>query len=654
MAKKLAKDKDATHFRIAKVELEVAGIIADPPPASHINFSMVISMPSLTGDFIGGFPLDHWGLSARAYAYVALPESHRPAAIEEQFKAFVNKYFEPEEAKLRTLKLQPLSDIHFNQQYTDNPGHTSNVDPKDFIVMAILGVFILSIACINFINLATALSEKKSKEIGIRKTLGAQRSQLAFYFLSETFLLTFFAVLLSLGATEWLLTWLNPFLEKEISLPLFSNSLLVIFLVSLMLGTTFLAGFYPALVLSRFSPTSVFRNAIPGSSGTFVRKGLVVFQFLIAHLLIISTLIVADQMKYFRNKPLGFDDKAVITIPLPDNKKQFRESLRTRLESIPGVNHLTLSVGAPISDNGISTGFFLTEKGLDEGTFSVAYKAVDRLYLQTYGIRLAAGRWFNETDERLADTDIPKEERRIVYVLNEAATRTLGFKDPEQIIGTSITTGMWDINAEVIGVVKDFHVGSLHSEIEPVVFAIVPDFYYEAGIKVNTQNLSETLKLVEQHWTAVFPEYYFEYEFLDEHLATLYDNDQKTFMLFKIFAGVSIFIGCLGLYGLISFVANQKKKEVGIRKVMGASVSSILVLFSKEFVRLIVIAFVLATPLTWYFMNQWLQTFAYKVDISWTIFFAGFAAILVIVLLTIAYRSLVAARANPAITLRAE
>lgn len=655
LADKILKGGE-THIKVAKLELEVAGIIADPPPTSHISFTMIVSMPSLTGDFIGGFPLDRWGLRARGYVYAVLPEEIKPESIVSRFKAFTDKYYPEDEAKVTTHQLQPLSKIHFDEQYINNPGHATNIDVKDFIVMAILGAFILVIACINFINLATALSEKKSKEIGIRKTLGAQRGQLTFYFLSETFLITLFAVLLSLGATEWLLNWLNPFLEKEINLPLFSNPVLLIFLLGLVTSTTLLAGFYPALVLSKFNPSAVFRNSFstPGSTGAFVRKGLVIFQFLIAHVLIISTLIVADQMRYFRNKPLGFDEKAVVTVSLPDNKKVSRRALQTRLEAIPGVSSVSLNVGAPISNNGIYTGFFLSEKGIEGGAFSIGFKFVDLNYLETYNLQIAAGRWFNATDEKLSDTDIPEEDRKYVYIVNESAAKKLGFHDPAEIIGKLITTGIGDISAEVVGVVKDFHVTSLHSEIEPVGFALVPDYYYEAGLKLKSENLNETLKLIEKSWTEVFPEYYYEYEFLDDHLASLYENDQKTFMLFKIFAGISIFIGCLGLYGLISFVANQKRKEVGIRKVMGASVSSILVLFSKEFVRLIIIAFVLAAPLTWYFMNQWLQTFAYKIDISWFIFIAGFLAILIIVLLTIAYRSFVAARANPAITLRAE
>ena len=656
LADKILKGNEKATIKIDKVEMEVAGIIADPPPNSHINFSMVASMSSFNGDFLGGVPIDGWGTTARGFTYIVLPETITPQSVEARFKTFVNKYYSEEEAKGITQRLQPLRDVHFNDQYTNNPSNISNAESTDLVVMAILGAFILAIACINFINLATASSEKKSKEIGIRKTLGAQRSQLAAYFLSETFLLTLFAVLLSLGATELLLPWINPFLEKQINLHLFSNFQLIFFLFILILFTTVLAGIYPALVLSRFNPAAVLKNTFSkrATSGTSVRKVLVVFQFLIAQVLIIGTLIVADQMRYFRSKPLGFDEEAIINVPIPHNKTVSQESLRALLEVNSNIQDLSFSVGAPISNNDFYTNFFLTEKGIEGGSYNTGFKSSDSHYLNTYKLKLTSGRWFDERDEKLASIDLPENDQRFVYILNESAMKRLGFHDPAQIVGKFITTGFGGISAEVVGTVEDFHISSLHKEIPPVVFAAAPFLYYEAGIKVNAKNLNETIKFIEKSWLEVYPDNYFEYEFLDAHLATQYRNDEKTFMLFKIFAGISIFIGCLGLYGLISFVANQKQKEVGIRKVMGASISSIVLLFSKEFVKLIVIAFVLAVPLTWYFMNQWLQSFAYRIDISWVIFITGFLATVVIVLLTIVYRSIRAARTNPAVTLRTE
>ena len=430
----------------------------------------------------------------------------------------------------------------------------------------------------------------------------------------------------------------------------------MVYLVGLILFTTVLAGYYPAVVLSKYNPTSVLKNRflVHKSSETSVRKVLVVFQFLIAQVLLIGTLIVAEQMSYARNKPLGFDKDAIVDIPIPNTKPELQESLRSRLQVNPSIKSLSFASGAPISRNDIHTDFFLTEATEESGKFNIDFIPVDRHYLTTYNIQLIAGRWFTEGDEKLANIKLDFEDQKFTYILNESAVRRLGFQDPQEIVGKFVTTGFGGINAEVIGVVSDFHVASLHEEITPVVFTIVPAFYYNAGIKISPDRLRETISFIEDNWKQTYTDEYFEYEFLDDHLASLYKNDEKTFMLFKIFAGVSIFIGCLGLYGLISFVANQKQKEVGIRKVMGASVSSIIFLFTKDFVRLIIIAFLIAVPLTWYAMDQWLQGFAYSIDISWTIFLAGFVTTVIIVLSTIIYRSLRAASVNPAITLRSE
>ena len=422
------------------------------------------------------------------------------------------------------------------------------------------------------------------------------------------------------------------------------------------MATTFLAGYYPALVLSKFNPTSVLKNRflIRKGSDTSVRKVLVVFQFLIAQVLLIGTLIISDQMNYARSKPLGFDKHAIVDVPIPNTKPELQESFRTRLEANPAIASVSFASGAPVSDNDISTDFFLTEATEQAGKFSIGFIPVDKNYLATYNLKLVAGRWFTEADEKQASIQLKFEDQKFTYILNEAAVRRLGIQDPKEIIGKFVTTGFGGINAEVVGVVSDFHITSLHKEITPVVFTVVPSFYYGAGIKIASGSLRETLAFIENSWKETYPEEYFEYEFLDEHLASLYKNDEKTFTLFKIFAGVSIFIGCLGLYGLISFVANQKQKEVGIRKVMGATVSSIVLLFTKDFVKLVVVAFLVAVPLTWYAMDQWLQGFAYRTEISWSIFAMGFVATVTIVLMTILYRSVRAANMNPAITLRSE
>lgn len=656
LADKILKGNEKATIKLDnKIELEVVGIIADPPDNSHISFSMVVSMPSLTREIIG-FPLDHWSLHVSGFTYFVLPEGLQPSTMEDRFKGFAAKYLPEDDRVRKWFKIQSLKEMHFDKVYTINPGTHGNADIADLIVMGIMGIFILAIACVNFINLATGLAVKKSKEIGIRKTLGAKRSQLAAYFLGETFLLTLFSVLISLCAVEWLLRWLNNFLEIRLELNLLSNPLLIGFLIVLILFTTLLAGFYPAIILSGFNPLAVLKNKITvqGSSGASVRKVLVVFQFMIAQALIMGTLVIADQMKYFRQKPLGFEKDAIMNVPIPENKRELMESFRARLDGKPGIQNVSFTLGAPTSNTNFHTNFFLTEKGAQE-SYNIEIKPADRFYLETYGIKLKAGRWFSESDESESYRPVDSEEEiKYVYIVNEAAAKRLGFSNPEEIVGKKITTGMYDANNEVVGVVEDFHTTSLHDEIIPVAFMNLPQFYYEAGIKIRPENFNETISFIEENWEQVFPEYNFEYEFLDAYLVKLYQHDDRTFTLFKIFAGIAIFIGCLGLYGLIAFMASQKLKEVGIRKVLGASVSSIMILFSKEFVKLIVIAFLMAAPLSWYFMNQWLQGFAYRIPISWTVYAIGITSTLVIAILTVSYRSAQAAISNPAETLRTE
>jgi len=656
LAEKLLKGKDKGTLKLAnKLELEVVGIIADPPATSHIQFSMIVSMPSLNEDFLG-FELDNWNMTISGYSYIVLPEAISPSSLEERLVAFHKKYNNNgNDGSRNVFKVQPLSDIHFSKIYSSNPGNSSNAESSDLVVMGLLGIFILVIACINFINLATALAIKKSKEIGIRKTLGAKRSQLTAYFLGETFLITFLSVLISLCVTEWMLSWLNQFLEKSMDMNLLSNPMLLTFLFVLIVFATLLSGFYPAVILSGFNPIAVLKNkmAASGSSGAGVRKVLVIFQFTIAQILIIGTLIIADQMNYFRDKPLGFNKEAIVNIPLPDDKAELRESLRTRLEANANIKMITFSLGAPTSDNNFGTNYSLSEKG-DTELHQIAVKPVDRHYLDVYGIKLKAGRWLTEGDEKASRITLPKAERKYVYVVNEAAVKKLGFSSPEEIIGKRITTGVGKIDAEVVGVVEDFHIASLHEEVMPVVLMNFSYFYADAGIKINTTQVQETIKFIEKNWSEIYPEYNFEYHFLDDKLAESYRSDERTFVLFKIFAGISIFIGCLGLYGLISFMANQKLKEVGIRKVMGASVGSIVALFSREFIKLIVIAFVIAAPVTWYFMREWLQGFAYRTSIQWTDFVIGMVATLIIALLTVSYRSIRSAVSNPADVLRTE
>lgn len=647
-AAKLIKHDSITRLTLGNlVDVEVVGIVKDPRPDSDIQFTMIVSRPSLHQDFVG-FPIDHWGVNASGYSFIVVPESMTASQIESRFPDFAKKYHHERDRDTRYL-LQPLATIHFATDYNDEA-----VEKSELVVLALLGLFILSLACINFINLATALAVKKSKEIGIRKTLGAVRTQLTVYFLAETFVLTMISLLLSLGLVEWILPWLNFFLEKQLDLSLFSDHGLLLFLCATVFFVTILSGLYPGIILSGYSPVVVLKNklATQGSSGTSVRKFLVVFQFLIAQALIIGTLVVGDQMQFFKNKPLGFNKEAIVNVSMPEHPASLLETFRSRLEANPNVEKISYSIGAPVTENGLGTNFSLVDGSVD-ATYAVNVKLADIHYATTYGLQLVAGRWMTESEERLASDTVMKNNQ-YVFVINESAVRQLGFENPDEILNKKLRIGLNSIEAPVVGVVKDFHTTSMRETINPVIIVNFPYFYYDAGIKINTENVSETLAFIEKTWNDLNPNYYFEYSFLDEHLETLYRQEQRTFVVFKIFSGIAIFIACLGLYGLISFMANQKLKEVGIRKVMGASVPSIVLLFSKEFVKLIVVAFLIAAPVAWYCMDQWLNTFAYHIQVQWSVFVIGILSTLTIALLTVGYRAVKAAITNPVNTLRTE
>lgn len=652
--KKMGGDKVKTIKLGNILELEVAGVIKDPVSPSHINVNMVASYRSLTGieEQLIGFPLDQWGLNSAGFSYIRLPENQTKEQIEARFPDFVNKYYSKEDAGRQTYSLQPLSVIHFDQEYEDNPG-TSTTSSSILIVLGCIALFILIIACVNFINLSTALSIRKGKEVGVRKTLGAQQGQLALQYLSEALLLTLIASIISLGIAEIATPALGRFLEKNLLLSNLHDLTTLGFLSVLILLTALFAGAYPALVLSKFNPIDALKSrfSIQQDSSVSLRKTLVVVQFFIAQVLIICTLVVASQIRFFQNKSMGFAKEAVINVPLPDNKVEALESLRTRLIAA-GISDVSFALSAPMGDYNFGTGMHRPEVNTEE-RYNVRVKPVDIRYKDFYDLKLLAGRWFYESEEKAASVE-KEEDRQYVYVMNEQAITALGFSTPEDAIGKHVTIGLNDIEAPIIGVVKDFHTTSLHNDLESLVMLNFPSLYYGAGVKINMENASTQLKTVEEVWTQLFPEYLYKYTFLDDYVNRLYQEEERMFTIIEIFAGVAIFIGCLGLFGLVSFMANQKVKEVAIRKTLGASTAQIVHLFSKEFIWLVIIAFVLAAPAAWYAMQLWLSEFAFKVDVSWMVFAAGILFTLIISFVTVGYRSMRAAQSNPVNALKSE
>ena len=636
------------------VDLTVAAVIADPPANSHLPYTMLISYPTLTSDLIGGFSMDQWTLHASGYVYIGLSNANEKRQVETTLAAIVTAHIPPDSRNAKTeFTLQAFRDIHFNQLYAAST--PSVVITYSYLyLLGAIGLFLILAACINYTNLSTALAIRKSKEVGVRKTMGATRGQLIRQFLSETFLLTALVIVIAALTVRPFLPLLNSFLDKNMPLD-WINSETMLVLAGLWVSISLLSGIYPAFVLSGFNPITALQSKLstPKASTIFLRRGLVTFQFLTAQILIIGAIVVAKQLAFIQSTPLGFQQQNVLNINLPDNKAEHARAFRDQLSAIPGISAASFSLGAPVSRSQVGTDFNLREKFATE-KLDVAIKAADKDYLSTYGLRLVAGRWFNQSDENATADAVPDSLKRYTLVLNETATKTLGFAHPEDALGKYLIVGLNDLSAPVIGVVKDFHIASLHKPVEPVVLINFPFFYYTAGIKFSGGYSISSLAAIEKAFNSAYPGNLFESEFLDEHVAGLYKDERRTQQLFNIFTFLSIAINILGLVGLLSFMIEQKTKEIGVRKVLGATIADISLVLSKDFIRLIIIAFLLAAPVAWYLMHNWLQDFAYRTSISWWIFAATVLGAIAITALAVGYQTIKAALMNPIKSLRSE
>ncbi|HYC27764.1 MAG TPA: ABC transporter permease [Chitinophagaceae bacterium] len=629
----------------AKVDLEVGAIVKDVPATTHLPFTMLISYASLTKDYVGGFDLDAWGLIGNAYCYVRTDKNASVNGITQSLKSIVQKNADSDRDKREQYYLQPLDQIHFDPSFeTSNPSYT--VSPKYLMMLMLLGGFIILIACINYINLSTSLAFTKSKEVGIRKTIGASKFQLFLYYMSETLVLTFIASAIGFAIAGACIPLIDQLLDKSITIQQLAGWHFMLGGVTGLILVSFISGTYPALILAGFRPIESLKNqlSLPTRASTVFRKALVVFQFTTSIALIICTLIIAKQMHYSSTKSLGFNKNAVVevSLPLPDSTRI--EAFRSLVQNQTGVQEMSFCLGAPISDNGIST--TMQAPGLPEnGNYEVKILACDKNYLETYGIKLIAGRWFFAGEEKNLGSGL---------VVNETMAKTLGYKNAADAIGKKVSIGINEYNPQIIGVVKDFHTSSLHESIRSAAMMPFPFFYYAAGIRIDPGNMKNTLSNIERAFKKVYPEYVYQLSFIDDQLAKLYQQETRNYSLFKAFSAISIFICCIGLWGLIAFVVVRKTKEIGIRKVLGANVSNIVRILSMDFLKLIVIALVVASPVAWYFMNAWLQNFAYRIHISWWLFvLAGFIA-LVIAFITISFQAIKAAVANPVKNLRTE
>jgi len=631
-----------------KIDMVVTGVVEDFPPNTDFPFNMLIPFDALEG-YDEFYSLEKWNfLADNVQCYVLLAEDYTAVQLEGSLPDFARKYIGKKADKI-SFRLQPLADIHFNPRYSNFSDRT--VRYEVLWGLGIIAFMLIITACINFINLATAQSVKRSKEVGIRKVLGSSRGQLVAFFLGETFIITAFAVLLALGAAEAFLFKFHDMLDIVAGVNLASLPGTYFFLLAVSLLVTLLAGLYPALVLSSFRPMAALKNSISGQAANrsrffLLRKGLVMVQFTLSQVLIIGTLVVSQQMQYFQNKSLGFDKEAIILASLPDTLGTDKlEVLKNQMLDNPYIRQVSFSIGSPTAENNLDTKFKITASPDADQAYSTEVKTIDEDYLPVFDLQIAAGRALTQAD---------LEHKRAL--VNETLVKTAGITQPEAVIGEQIQ--ILGDKYEIIGVVKDFHTQSFHEKINPCALFYFPHFLREAAIKIDTeggvQHVQEAITHLEKVWNTSFPEYVFDYQFLDDYLTTNYEQENKTFRYFQLFSGLAILIGCLGLYGLVSFLAEQKTKEVGIRKVLGASVGNIIGLFSKEYISLILLAFLIAAPLAYYFMHSWLENFAYQIDLKLDVFASAILISICIAFLTVGYKSYRAAVANPVESLRSE
>lgn len=610
-------------------DFTVTGIIRDVPQNSHIKFDMLARYDPES-------PIGHsQGRSDLCYSYVLLDENTNIAVFNKKIKDFFYVIFPGYTIDVR-MYLQPLTKIHLHSDFLmDIEGHG---DIKYVYIFEIVACFILLIACFNFMNISTARSGKRAKEIGMRKVAGANKSNIIFQFYSESLIIAFTALILALIITELLIPAFNNITSKEISLNLFSNNILLSGLIITTIFTGIVSGSYPAFILSSFQPVKVFKGITNiGSKSNIFRRILVTWQFTLSVILIICTLITYKQVNYLKTKNIGIKKKFVISIPLKEQQRNKYETIKNEL--LQNRNILNVSGVSDLPTNVKRRSDAFRWEGQNDGENILMYIiSTDYSFFETLNVILTQGRYFSKK----ISTD--KEN----YILNEAAVKQMRMSDPLN------KWFSWGRQGKIVGIIKDYNFRSLHNRIEPLVIRISPNHINRLLVKIKNENISETINLVERIWNKSVPGYPFDYMFLDENLAGFYKAEERMTSIFYYFTFLAIFISCMGLLGLSSFMAQQRTKEIGIRKVLGASVTNIVRLISKEFILLVLISIAAACPVSWYAMKKWLEDFAFHTKITPLIFvFSGLIAI-TIAFLTVSFHAVKASIANPVNSIKYE
>ncbi|RDC65564.1 ABC transporter permease [Adhaeribacter pallidiroseus] len=632
-------------LKVNQEPFEVTGILKNLPYNSHLKMDLITSLATWNKqDWYKKDVAENWH-STMFYTYIKVKEQVNIPAFEKQIKTAANKYVREQIKDWGVTYhyfLQPVKAIHLHSQLKDEaevPGNAINV-----YILIVVAVLIIFIASLNYINLTTAQSANRAKEVGVRKVIGATKKALMMQFLCESLLLTFMALVLALA-----IVFLTRPLFEALSGQTYAFALLFTpqFILTL-LGLTGLVGIaaaiYPALVLASFRPVTVLKGSLSlGAKGGGLRQALVVCQFTISLMLLVGTMMVYRQLNFMKDQNLGFEKEQMLVLPvrgtsMADNYEQ----IKSEFQRHPAVVSATTSASVPgqeVQNFAVS----LKDEADDKGQ-SMYYLFTDFDFLKTYGIPIIAGRNFDKTIQT---------DKESAFLINEKAVKAFGWATPEEAIGKKLAAGFGG-DGEIIGVYKDFHYRSLQAPIEPLIMAMVPWRLNTISLRLNTKDLPATMAFVQKKWQELFPQNPYEYAFLDEEFNKQYQADEKIGRIFLVFTAIAIFIACLGLFGLATFVAQQRTKEIGVRKVLGASVSSIVSLVSKDFVKLVLVSFVIATPLSYVLIGKWLENFASRIAISWEVFVIAGLALLVMALLTVSYQSIRAALANPVNSLRNE
>ncbi len=637
---------------INKDTYRVAAVLADVPSNTNVPFKLLLpfmvferKFPAVTANWS-----EVWGQS---YTFVTLPEGQGPERLEAALPAFRDKYLDKEVRDQYSYHLQPLAKVHTDSRYEGTVYATPGILITAFVSMAII---VLVTACINFINLATAQSLKKAKEIGIRKTLGSGSAELVLRFMTETFLLVVVAAFAGLVLARQFISAFNDYLSFILELGLEIDGTVIWFLAGIILLTTLMAGYYPARVMSGFRPVQALKN--PGKLGNAgaaskfsLRKALVTVQFAVTQLLIIGTIIVALQMKYFRSRDLGYDQAGMFLVHIPENDPRQMERFRNQLKALPEVKEVSFSSGPPTSANQTQSEFRLPSASPREVQY-IERKYVDPEYLSAYRIKLLAGR-----NLRPADMITLNDSSRYNVLVNLRTVRALGFSSAEAALGARILVDKSQ-EATIAGVVDDFFNVPLQQEIRPCLMFYGTNWREVANIRFDPDRPvpETTLAAIGASWKKIWPDHIYKARTLGEYMQkeAFYVLEDMMFQAFRIFVAISMMIGCMGLYGLVSYMALQRQKEIGIRKVLGASVTEILSMFSGEFALLVGAGFILAAPAGYFAMNAWLQTFAYRINLDVSYFLAAFVISVLIAAITVGYQAVRAATANPVRSLRNE